>query len=459
MRNIQIRTKLTLQFIIVVILIILFGFGVIYYSSYNYIKEEFYQRLENKAKTSAEVFISVHQIDSTMQRLLDRTQRDKLPFENISIFNDKNREIYTSNDSLGYIISNELLDEIRISDKKAFEQNGFKILGTTYKDDHNNFVIFAGALDQYGQNKLRYLRSMLAVLFVVIISIVAYSGWIYADRALKPLSKVVEQVNAMNADKLDTRLNQGKNQDEIGQLINTFNTLLDRIENAFKLQKLFVSGASHELKNPLASITSQLQVSLINERSIDEYKSVLRSILEDIKILNRTTHDLMEYARLNYENAIQLFDIRIDDLLWFSRDYFQRTQPLYKVNIHLDNMPEDQNKLIIKGNEALLRIAFTNLIDNACKFSPNHICNIFLLFGKQDNLLIRFIDSGIGLTAEEVPLVFEPFYRANSTSETKGNGIGLALTKKIIQLHNASITLNSTKGKGTTFELSFTSPT
>ncbi|WP_317898420.1 sensor histidine kinase [Aurantibacillus circumpalustris] len=451
----QIRTKLTLQFIIVVILIILFGFSVVYYSSYTYIKDEFYQRLENKAKTSAEIFISVQQIDSTMQRILDRTQRDKLPYENISIYNDRNFEIYTSNDSLDFDIDKELFDEIKSTNRIEFEQGNFKILGIVYNDEQTHFVIFAGAMNEFGENKLIYLRNMLATLFVVIISIAAYSGWIYAGRALRPLSKVVDQVNALNADKLDTRLNLGKNNDEIGQLIKTFNTLLDRIENAFKLQKLFVSGASHELKNPLASITSQLQVSLINERSVDEYKGILGSILEDIKNLNRTTHDLMEYARLNYENVIQLSDLRIDDLLWFSRDYFQRTRPDYKVNIHLDSMPEDANKLLIKGNEALLTIAFTNLIDNACKFSANTTCNVFLLFSKDEDLLVRFTDTGIGLSKEESALVFEPFYRANSTSETKGNGIGLALTKKIIQLHNASISLETAKGKGTSFELSF----
>lgn len=451
----QIRTRLTLQFIVVVTLIIFFGFGIIYYSSSTYRRDEFYQRLENKAKTSAEIFASVQQIDSSMQRKLDRTEKDKLPFENISIYNDKNRLIYTNNDSVDFDVSDKLFEEIRRTGGKKFIQNNFEIVGTTYKGPEDHFVVFAGAVDRFGLTKLKNLRRTLFFLFLGIISVVALSGWIYAGRALKPLSEVIREVQNMNVDRLDTRLKQSVNQDEIGYLIITFNTLLDRLERAFQLQKLFVSGASHELKNPLTSITSQLQVSLLNERTVPEYKASIASVLEDIKNLNRTTHDLMEYARLNYENEIQLTELRIDDLLWFCMEYFNKTQKQYRVNLHFGNMPEDENKLIVKGNEALLKIAFINLVDNACKFSTDNTCNVYFLFGDDSAITLKFSDRGIGLTEEESMLVFEPFYRANSTSETKGNGIGLALTRKIVQLHGAQVTLRSQKGKGTDFFVSF----
>ena len=163
----QIRTKLTLQFIGIVTLIILLGFGVIYYSSATYRRADFYKRLENKAKTSAEIFVSVKQIDSTMQRILDRSQKDKLPFENISIYNRQNREIYTNNDSLDFEIDQKLFEEIRTTRHKEFTQNGFEILGTIYKDSKNDFVVFADAMDQFGFKKLKNLRNTLVLLFVL----------------------------------------------------------------------------------------------------------------------------------------------------------------------------------------------------------------------------------------------------------------------------------------------------
>ena len=450
----QIRTRLTLQFILVVTLIILFGFGVIYYTSSNYRKNELYQRLENKARTSAEIFVSVEQIDSTMLRIFDKTQRDKLPYENVSIYDFRDREIYTNNDSLAFDISEALLDEIRLSGRKEFTQDGFEMLGITYNDKFNRFVVFAGAIDTYGISKLNNLRLNLIVLFFIIISIVAISGSIYAGRALKPLITVVDQVEQMNVDRLDNRLDPGNQKDEIGRLINTFNTLLDRIEHAFGLQKLFLSGASHELKNPLTSITSQLQVVLIKDRSNEEYKQLLHSILEDIKNLNKTTLDLIEFSRLNYENQVELDDVRIDDVLWYCREQFNKTKPAYHIHIELDNMPDDGDLLAIKGNEPLIRIAFINLIDNACKFSADHTCTIRLEINPE-SLRVSFSDRGVGISPEEIGLIFEPFYRSNSTAEVQGHGIGLALTRKIIQLHHAKLDLNSVKGSGTTFFIQF----
>jgi signal transduction histidine kinase len=447
----QIRTRLSLQFIFVVTVILISGFGIIYYSSSEYRRAELFQRLENKAITSVEIFVSVEQIDSTMLRIFDHTQKDKIPFENIRIYSEEGREMYTNSDSVSFKIPKEYIEALKANKKKRFIQDRYEIIGLTYHDKQNTFYVFAGAIDEFGRSKLHNLRKTILVLLVVLISIVALTGWIYAGRALRPLSNVINEVKKLDVDKLGMRLNVTKNKDEIGRLTETFNTLLGRIENAFKLQKLFVSGASHELKNPLTSITSQLQVVLIKERTSEQYKEIITSILEDIKNLNRSTVDLIEYARLNYENEVQLKELRIDDILWYCVDFFQKTNPSYKVNISFLNMPEDEQKLIVLGNEGLLRIAFVNLIDNACKFSENHTCHVQLLVKK--NLELQFNDTGIGLSTDEMALIFEPFYRSNKTAEMKGHGIGLALTKKILDLHNCEIKVHSEKNSGTTFTL------
>lgn len=450
----QIRTRLTLQFIVVVSLIIFFGFGIIYYSSSVYRKSELYERLENKARTSAEIFISVEQIDSTMLRIFDKTQKDKFPFERVSIFNYTNRQVYTSNDTLALDVNKELLDEVRLSGRKEFTQHGAEVLGITYNDKYNRFVVFASARDVFGKKKLQSLGNTLIVLLLVISSIVAVAGWIYSGRALRPLSRIMDEVHKIDIDKLDTRLHKSKYDDEIGRLISTFNTLLDRIESSFKIQKLFVSGASHELKNPLTSITSQLQVVLLKERNSEEYRQIIQSILEDISNLNKTTFDLIEFARLNYENQIQVTDTRIDDVIWACREYFTKTNPDYKIRIVFPDMPEDETWLIVKGNPALLKIACINLIDNACKFSVDKTCSISL-FARKNSVSMSFKDSGIGIPEEQLPYIFEPFYRGNSTAETSGHGLGLALTRKIIQLHKANISVESQPKIGSTFYIRF----
>jgi signal transduction histidine kinase len=447
----QIRIRLTLQFILVVSLIVLFSFTVIYYSAFSYNRKEFYDRLENKAKTTAELFISVAEIDSTTLRIFDKKQRDRLPFENINIYNDQNRIVYSNTDSIIIKADQKMFSEINKSGTRRYTLKDGFVIGVKYK----TFIILAGAIDVYGRTKLNNLRNTLVLLYLVIVTILALAGWIYSGRALKPLSNVISEVKNMQVDRLDTRLRKSQHRDEIGQLIETFNTLLNRIEDAFNLQKLFVSGASHELKNPLTSITSQLQVVLLNERSNEEYKAIISSILNDIKSLNKTTLDLMEYARLNYENETQLFGVRIDDILWYSRDFLIKSNPDYKVIMNFENLPEDERKLIIKGNDALLKIAFINLIDNACKFSGDKTCRVELNLNEAGQIMILFHNNGEELTKEQIGFIFEPFYRANPTSKVKGTGIGLALTKKIVQLHEASIAVESGKKNGTTFSVYF----
>jgi signal transduction histidine kinase len=454
----QIRAKLSLQFIFVVTLIIIFGFGVIYYSSASYRENEFYQRLEKKAHTNAEIFLSMASVDSTMLRMLDRRQKDKLPLENITIFNAENKNIYTNNDSIVFTPTAALFDEVRTKGRKEFTVKDFQVLGLPYDDGHATYVVFAAAVDKYGLSKLNNLRVTMILMFILIISIVAFTGWLYAGRALKPLSQVINEVEKINVERLDTRLNKSPSRDEIGRLIDTFNILLERVENSIKLQKLFVSGASHELKNPLTTITSQLQVVLLNERSNDEYKNIIQSILEDIRKLNRTTLDLIEYARLNYEDEILFSPVRIDDVIWACRDYFSSHNPSCKVHLIFENMPADEKNLIVMGNEALLKVACINLIDNACKFSENKTCQITLSF-QNDEIRLSFADNGIGLNEEEIKLIFEPFYRTNNTAEFKGHGIGLALTKKIMQLHHAKINVQSQIEHGAVFTLTFTPAT
>jgi signal transduction histidine kinase len=450
----QIRTRLTLQFILVVTLIILLGFSVIYFSAASYNKKEFLERLENKARTTADIFMATGQIDSTTMRFFDRMQRDRLPFEKVTIFNSDYREIYTSYDSSVFVPPPKLLQKIQEKGRIETEAGQLQIVGFSFSSKSRDFVVCAAAVDRFGNSKLNNLRYTMGLLFVFIISIAAFSGWVYAGRALRPLSDVINEVENINVNRLDTRLNQTGYRDEIGRLIDTFNILLKRVESSFKMQKLFLSGASHELKNPLTAITSQLQVILLNERSTEEYKTIIKSILQDIRRLNRTTLDLIEYAKLSYEEKIHLHEVRIDDVTWQCRDFYIHSNPGSRVIIRFDNMPEDENRLVINGNDALLKVAFINLIDNACKFSENKTCTVHLKVNDH-NISVSFSDNGIGLTRDEIDLIFEPFYRANSTTETKGHGIGLALTRKIIQLHDADIVVNSEKGKGAEFSVQF----
>jgi len=451
----QIKTKLTIQFTAVVAPILMVSFFIIYFSSSVYRKNEFYVRLFNKAHTTVEMLIKVEKLDFDLLTEIDKERKDHLPFEAVGVFNYLNQEIFNNNDSVHFKVSKSLFDKIRLNNSVSFSEGGYEVVGFSHTDSLNRFVVIAKAKDIYGKKLLNNLRNTLVLLFILIVGIVIIAGRIYSNRALRPISEVINEAEKLSHISLSNRLNEIKSKDEIDRLIKTINNLLERIEDAFKVQKLFVASASHELKNPLTVITSQLEVILINERSNAEYKNTIQSVLEDIKDLNKLTIQLMELARVSYDSKdIPLVNIRIDDILWDVKSFFTNRYPSFNFDFQIISLPIEEENLLFLGNETLLKTAMFNLAENACKFSPNHNVNVTLEY-VNNQIKINFIDKGPGIPKLELPFVFEPFYRGQHKAEVKGYGIGLALVKQIIILHQAKISVSSESGFGSNFEIIF----
>lgn len=451
----QIRTRLTIQFTMLVSSILLVSFLAIYYFTNIYTVEDFYDRLRSKALSTAELLLKVRQIDTELLKVFDKSNRDLIFNENILIFDERNRLIYANTDSLSINISNYWLNEIRRADQIRYKDGEYNVVGIYYKYPFNKAVVILGALDLYGKANLNNLRTMLAIIFFVVTSIVAFAGWLFSKRALLPISKVMNEVEAMLPQKLDTRLEVPNQQDEIGRLTMTFNKLLDRIENAFRIQKTFVANVSHELKNPLTKISSQLEVSLLKERSKDEYQSTIYSVLEDIQELSQLSNSLLELAKVSENQREMLTDrVRIDEILWDTRTNLTQSNRSYKILYVIEELPEDDNWLEIIGNPTLLKTAFINLMENACKFSNDSTVNVRLAADSK-SILIEFSDNGKGVSQEDQAMIFQPFYRGVNTANVKGSGIGLSLVERIIKLHNGTITIEPNQPTGTKFILEF----
>jgi signal transduction histidine kinase len=453
----QIRTRLTIQFLLLVSGILLVTFIAIYYFTYYNVNEDFYDRLRSKAKSTAGLLSKDPQVNAEVFRALEAANRDLIYNENILIFDEKNRLIYTNiNTSTKSIhVSNYWLDEIRKANEIRYIDGDYKVVGLYYKYPFNKAVVMLGAQDLYGQANLSNLNTLLTVLFVVVTVIVGLAGWVFAKRALRPISKVMNAVEGILPQRLDIRLDIPNQKDEIGRLSATFNKLLDRIETAFQMQKIFVANVSHELKNPLTKIRSQLEVSMLKERSTLEYQVTIQSVLEDIQELAQLSNTLLELAKVSEDQRDLLTEIvRIDDLLWDCRQGLSQANPAYNIQIDLEELPDDDTWLEIAGNSTLLKTAFLNLMDNACKFSEDHTVNVSLRASAK-KLVLQFSDHGKGIPAQDQSLVFQPFYRSDNTANVKGYGIGLSLVDRIIKLHNGNVAIQSNQPKGTTFILNF----
>ena len=452
----QIRTKLTIQFIILVACIILFCFSIIYASLYQNRKNEFYRKIEHKADATAELYFNYNSIDSASLRGINDLMRFPESHEDITIYNKEGNLIYSTVDTIDYHISKTFLAKIKDEQSVEFVVGKYRVLGKTYPGKYDGAIIVAGDVDWESLAKNAFLFRLLTILYGVSIIIVSIAGRLFAQRALAPLSDVISQVNNLPIESLEARLKVVNARDEIGRLAQTFNMLLVKIQNSIKLQKIFLSAVSHEMKNPLTSITSQLQVLQLKRRSEDEYQQTIESVLEDLAHLNKTTIDLIDFSRLSYEMnlGVVLQNVRIDDVVWHCKEYYAKLNPLSTIKIRLINLPQNQDGLIIQANEALLKIALLNIIDNACKFSSDN--SVKIEFAVQNHSIdLAFTDNGQGMTLSEQEHIFEPFYRADKTSNISGHGLGLAIVKRITDFHKAKIMVNSSKNQGTTFVLKF----
>lgn len=448
----KIRQKLTIQFVLLVSTIALAAFVGIYYIYQSYVSNRFFTRLRSKAITTAELLSENSEIDAALLRKINESNRDLLFKENIIVFDNLNHEVYRSKDSLEFALTKEMLT--RNGTDKEFQENDFGIIIINYTSSKKKFLIVAAAIDLFGNDTLSNLRQVMLVLYFILVFAVGVTGWFFAGRALQPISDVISQVNDIYPQDFDKRLKVTNEEDEIGILTITFNQLLNRTEEAFKQQRFFISNVSHELKNPLSKIISQIEVVLLKNREINDYKKTLSSVLEDIQNLSKLSQTLLELSRLTEDNHSFLFSsLRLDELLWETKDFLKKNNPEYNVAVSFENITDVEEEFMVLGNPYLLKIALFNLLENGCKFSSNQTINVKIRL-ELNNIIVNFTNISQGISENETTLIFQPFYRSNNTATVKGYGIGLSLVEKIAKLHGGGIKLVSNKAESTSFSLS-----
>jgi len=451
----QIRTKLTLQFITIVAGILLISQYFIYFKFARITEDEFYNSLRSKALMTAEMVL--HDEDK-LQPLADTAVMtgETLPFhENIVIYNAKLQKVFAFNRD-SKVLSEEGLAGLKTGGERRFLHGSLHALSLRHTSHSGQeYIIVAESV--FNSEDLMNLRNILIASLLLCIVMVAAGGWFYAGQALAPVSRIVDQVDKILPADLSARLDAPNSKDEISRLVITFNRLLDRIQFAFRMQKSFISNVSHELKNPLSIIISQLEIALDKEqRSHQEYRNTIGSVLEDTRELSDVAEKLLQLARMHSDDTIISFEqVRLDEIMLQTRAALLRLHPDYHIAFDIDGMPESEEQLCVRGNEPLLRAAFLNLMDNGCKFSADKRVEVKILFDPVGSHQVEITDRGPGIPAKDLQLIFQPFYRSSQNIHVRGSGIGLSLVDSILKLHHVALEVASAQGKGTTFRLNF----
>lgn len=438
----KIRTRLTLLFTLITAMLLgIYSFSV-YYSSKEAREKSFYGELRNEAIAKADLFFQSSLPEQEMHQLYKNNNRT-LNEVQVAIYDSHNRLIYHDDAKVDYVKENrEMLSEIFRKNTISFFLNDLQVIGIVYHDQGKSYAVTAAAYDQYGYEYLTHLQTISLISFISILILIYLAGIFLSKKTLSPLSEMVDQIKKITAGKLQLRLKTTREKDELNELARSFNGMLERLENSFDAQKYFVSNISHELRTPLSAIITELELASEKEQTREEHQQTIRYALEDARNMARLSNSLMDLAKASYDpNEISFSEVRLDEVLLESYSGIIKENPSYKVSLNIEDTVEER-QLIIQGNEYLLRVAFNNLIDNACKYSPEHTCSIRV---KADDkkLRISFINTGNIISPEDMEHIFEPFYRSETSGKEKGHGIGLFLTEKIINLHQAGISVTS----------------
>lgn len=444
----NIRTRLTIQFLSIASVIMIVSSVAVYLLSAHYRQVDLYERLKNKANVTARLLIKVDEIDINLLRKIEKGNPMSLPDEKVIIFNYKNNILFSTDENNTIKTDINLLNKIRLESEVKYKQGKYEVLGFLYSYKYDRFVVLAAATDIYGKKRIHNLAIVLIIVVAVSLLLFMISGWIYAGKALKPITRIIKEVNDIKISSLNKRLHEGEGKDELEQLSHTFNNMLDEIEAAFKTQKGFIANASHELRTPLTAITGQLEFILMKPHTSEEYKNTLSSVFEDIKNLNMASKRLLLLAQTSSDISESAFlPVRMDEITWLACEDALRYSPDYNVKFNLDESLDDET-MTVAGDEQLLKIAIYNLIENGCKYSNDHTV-IVNIRAAQPNVIIEVIDHGIGMTQEDIRQITTPFFRGDNVSSTKGTGIGHSLIDRIIKVHHGTIQIISELNKGT----------
>jgi signal transduction histidine kinase len=448
----KIRKRITYTFTALFGVLILSVCLLVYFMSVSSQQQFFFNRLDERLKITEEFFLESDSFSESVNEKVRSNFLKTLPEELEFVDTLQN---FSAPAKLNEFLPIDFLMNLLETGHLEWSQNKMQGIAGIFRIREVDFVVIVVAKDEYGMAYLAKLRTTLILSFLISIIATFFLSNYFSGNVLKPIAGKIKKANAISASNLDLRLTVYNKNDELGMLALSFNNLLDRLQTSFELEKNFVRYASHELKNPLAVILGEAEVALLKSRTPNEYIDTIEKIKQKAEKLNMLVDHFLQLSKLE---SIELSGkkVRLDEVLM--EVVFAISQQYSEIRV-VFNMGEhdDSDDFEISADPQLMYNALYNLIDNACKFSKTG-GKVFVdlkKITKNGRILISIKDSGIGIDKDQVNHIFEPLYRGTNAHEVDGTGIGLALVKRIVDLHNGKIEVLSEIGNGTQFTLIF----
>jgi signal transduction histidine kinase len=443
------HTRIILVLLLCFIGIIALSGAGLYYFLDKYSYNDLYKRLETRARVAAaqrfEPGLSADALRMTQEAFLEKLPEQQ---EHIMPLNGA-----APDPAQAKGLPPELLRTIAEQGQGTAKRGFTFYAGIRHSSAQGEHAVIVSAHNYYASHHLRYLRNLLWLVMALATVITAAFFLYFSRRVFDPITRVSDELRRISTENMHLRLEEGRADPEIAALITTLNGLLDRMETAFETQKNFISNASHEFGTPLTSLIGEAEVALSKERTPAEYQDALRTMLQQAERLDKITRSLLFLARTGYGGHRITFGIvRMDEVVWAVKGLMDDLHPGHKLAIDFSLLPENPRKLKVNGNMDLLQLAIGNIVNNAIKYGEGKPVQVSVAAG-DGHVLVLVRDQGIGIPQEELPYIYDPFFRASNTAYFDGFGIGLPLTRNIVKLHKGTLDVRSTEGAGTTVQV------
>ena len=454
-----IRLRLTLWYVLLLAIILAaFAAGV-----YLLLRHSLYQNLDESVQSRAGALVNVVQLDDAEASLTIRAG---------SVTSGQRERFIRLFDAAGDVRFVETSGEHQIPVDRGAVSAALAGRATTrstrYIDDDDRIRVavvpvvrqgaVVGALEvgEPEEDVVETLSSLLLVMgiaYPVALALAGFGGMFLAGRALSPIDSITTAARDITAEDLSGRLELRLPDDEVGRLARTFDEMIARLDDAFRRQRQFAADASHELRTPLTVIKGQIDVSLQRDREPEAYQGVLRAVNEEVDRLIRLAGSLLTLTRADGGQIPLAFEaVDVGDLVAGVVEQLRPAAGDQGVDLRLDTGPP----VTMEADQDLLIQLMLNVLDNAIKYTPNGgLVNAgWGTNGQRVELRVR--DTGPGIAAEDIPYVFDRFYRADKARSRAagGVGLGLAISRWIAEAHGGSIHVVSTLGEGSTFTVS-----
>jgi two-component system, OmpR family, sensor kinase len=299
---------------------------------------------------------------------------------------------------------------------------------------------------------LRAGRWLFLCMSIVILTGIGLTGVVLARRALRPIDEIVTRARRMREANLIERLPQPGTRDEIARLVDTLNDMLERLARSFEAQRQFTSDASHELRTPLARLRAELEVMVRRPRTAEEYEETLHSCLDEVTRLQRLVEELLKLARLDARQEPEPAEpIAVSDLIEAAVAAVTPEAERRGIVIAVEPPPD----IVVNTAPVAAEVGLANIVHNAVKFSPTGgVVRIAATVSGED-AVIAISDNGPGVAPDDVPRLFQRFYRGKAARsvDVSGVGLGLAIARALVESQGGRISIEAAPMKGAVFSI------